>query len=272
MDNNVSDEHEFGKYVMQSLISGGWKGEHIKLLEENSSYAFFNAIKWLATHADKVDIIFFYFSGHGYDGGMIVGKNKISYEEFGGELNKIKCRGMLVVIDACHSGSAIPALKKEGRVVVTSCHGNETSGYFSEPFINALGVASDCNGNLDCSVTAEEIFSYIVSDWNAGGYTPQMEDGYAGNLSLLSANIEGKKVDICQVHAQHAVDNLGKEKYLRQSFIATSNSILGISLKIAKWKNASDLVVEIYDSNSSFVGNAIIHAREAHMGGRQHKY
>ncbi|RLF45334.1 MAG: hypothetical protein DRN17_02765 [Thermoplasmata archaeon] len=264
IDNNASEGHEFGRYVMQSLISGGWDDEHIKLIEENSSRAFFNAIDWFTARADKGDIIFFYFSGHGYDGGIITGENKISYGEFNEELNKIKCRGMLVVIDACHSGSAIPLLQKEGRVIITSCYGNETSGYFSEPFVNALGVAADCNGNLDCSVTAEEIFSYIVSDWNAGGYTPQMEDGYAGNLSLLSAHIGGKKVDICQVHAQHAVDNLGKEKCLRQSFIAASNSILGISLKIAKWKNASDLVVEIYDSNSSFVGNAIIHAREAH--------
>jgi len=263
IDTNASEGHEFGRYIMQSLISGGWNVGHIKLVEENSSYAFFNAIDWLAARADKGDITFFYFSGHGYDGGMIIGKNKISYEEFNDELNKIKCRGMLVVIDACHSGSAIDILGGERRVIITSCRGNETSGYFSEPFINALGVASDCNGNLDCSVTAEEIFSYIMSDWNAEGYTPQIEDGYVGNLPLLSAHIEGSKVEIYQVHAQHSVDNLGKEKQLRQSFVATSDSIKAISLKIAKWRNASDLIVEIYDSNYKFMGSTIIHAENA---------
>lgn len=264
IDNNQYGEHEFGEHVMHSLMAGGWEKGHIKLVEENSSNAVLNSIGWLVSHSGRDDMVFFYFSGHGYNGGIIAVENGISYEELGRELDKIRCRGMLIVIDACHSGSAISFLEKKNRVLITSCRGNETSGYFSEPFVNALGIAADCSGNLDCTVSAEEIFRYIMSDWSVGSYTPQMRDRYEGNMSVLSVNMDERKVDVCQVHAQQALDNFGGEKWLRQSFVANSYSILGVSLKIAKWKNASDMKLEVYDSNFTFVGGTVIHTGNAY--------
>ena len=103
-----------------------------------------------------------------------------------------------------------------------------------------------------------------MSDWSVGSYTPQMRDRYEGNMSVLSVNMDERKVDVCQVHAQQALDNFGGEKWLRQSFVANSYSILGVSLKIAKWKNASDMKLEVYDSNFTFVGGTVIHTGNAY--------
>ncbi len=254
VDNDVLGGYELGREVKQSLVAGGWNSDHIRVVEENSSDALFNALGWLRNMAREGDVILFYFSGHGYDGGIDMGTYKISYDELNGELNEITCKGMFIVLDACHSGSAVPILGGENRIIIASCHADETSGYFSEPLINAMGVAADCNGNLDGSVSAEEIFSYVMDDWHVETYTPQIGDGYEGNLSILSAHREGQRVDVFQVHAQKSVENLGGAKWLRQSFVPASTPILGISLKIARWKDATDARIEIYDKNCSFMG------------------
>ena len=261
IDENLFEEYEFGKEVKKALVNGGWEENHIQLIEQNSSDALFSALEWLKNNAKEGDTILFYFSGHGYNGGISIGE-KISYALLNEKLNEIPCKGMLIVLDACHSGSSIPFLQKEGRVIITSCHGDETSGYFSEAFINGLSIAADCNGNLDGSVSAEEIFSYIMSDWYIESYTPQIKDDYDGNLSILSTRWEGRKVDVYQVHAQRTVDNFGGERWLCQSFIPFSTPIRGISLKIAKWKNATDAYVEIYDENFNSVGKAIVPAKK----------
>lgn len=260
IDTNDINDHIFGREVKKALLKGGWKETHILYIEQNSSDAFFNALKWLKDNAGREDTILFYFSGHGYDGGIDIG-TKISYSQLGEKLDEISYKGMLIVLDACHSGSSIPFIKKEGRIIITSCHGNETSGYFSEAFINALGIPADCNGNLDGIVSAEEIFSYIMGDWYIESYTPQIEDGYKGNLSILSAHWEGRKVDIHQVHAQRNVENFGGEKWLRQSFIPLSTPIKGMSLKIARWTNATDAYVAIYDENFDFVNGVSISSK-----------
>ncbi len=256
--------HEFGEAVKQALMSGGWKESHIKVVKENSSDAFFNALDWLKSKAGEDDTTLFYFSGHGYNGGVEMGGEKISYATVNETLDETNCNSIFIVLDACHSGSAIPSLEKEGRVIITSCHGDETSGYFSEPFINALSIAADCNGNLDESVSAEEIFSYIMSDWHIGSYTPQIKDDYEGTLSILSAHWEGKKAEVYQTHAQRSVDNFGGEKWLRQSFIPLSTPIVGVSLKMAKWKNATDAYVGIYDENFNAIGTILLPTHIAH--------
>ena len=259
IDENL--DHKFGEEVKKALIKGGWEESHVMLIKQNSSDALFDALNWLKNNAGGDDTILFYFSGHGYNGGISVGE-KISYEMLNKRLNNISCKGMLIVLDACHSGSAIPFLKKQGRVIITSCHGDETSGYFSEAFINALSIASDCNGNLDGTISAEEIFSYIMNDWQIESYTPQIKDSYDGNLSILSAHWEGRRAEVYQVHAQRSVENFGGEKWLCQSFISASDRIKGVSLKIAKWKNATDAYVAIYDENFSFVGGNTISAKK----------
>ncbi|MEA2054912.1 MAG: C13 family peptidase [Candidatus Thermoplasmatota archaeon] len=264
IDNNAFGGHEFGGGVKQALLSGGWKESSIKAVKENSSDAFFNALGWLKNSAGRDDTILFHFSGHGYGGGIEMGMDKITYAELNEELDEIECGGMFIVLDACHSGNAIPFLKKEGRVIITSCNGNETSGYFSEPFINALGVAADCSGNLDGSVSAEEVFSYIMGDWYIKSYMPQMKDGYEGNLSILSAYWEGKKIDVYQINAQRSVENFGGERWLRQSFVPLLTPICGVSLKIAKWGNATDARIGIYNKNFSPLAEATIPVTKAH--------
>ena len=263
IDLNAFEGHEFGEEIKKALIAGEWKESHVKVVKQNSSDAFFDALEWLKNNAKEEDTILFYFSGHGYNGGVDIGMEKISYAQLNEKLDEISCKGMLIVIDACHSGSSIPFIKKDGRVVITSCHGDETSGYFSEAFINALGIASDCNGNLDGRVSAEEIFSYIMGDWYIESYTPQINDFYEGDLSILSAHWKGRKVDVYQTHAQRNVENFGGERWLRQSFVALSTPVCGISLKIARWKNATDAYIEIYDEDFNFVGGTVLPAAKA---------
>ncbi len=109
-------------------------------------------------------------------------------------LDDCDAKGMLVLIDSCKSGSAIPDMEQEGRVIITSSARHQPSywndemenGMFTYFFVDETGVWSskhgyptpktgkdgafarddpdtnekDYGGNNDGWISAEEAFSY----------------------------------------------------------------------------------------------------------------
>jgi hypothetical protein len=262
IDGNVIGDNEFGAGVKRALLAGDWDKSHIQLVTEKSAEALFDALEWAHTQKSDIDMLFFYFTGHGYLGGVQLGADKISFDQLHDEFVKFENIPMCIIIDACHSGSAIPFLEKENRVLITSCQDDETSGYFSEALISALGPPADCYGNLDGFTSAEELYAHILADWQISTYTPQLSDSFEGNLTILSTYWEGKKPEVYQVHDQQGLDMFDNHKLLRQSFIPITTPIAGVALKIGSWDATADILVEIYEENMSLRGQAVIPANE----------
>ncbi|MGC9308755.1 MAG: C13 family peptidase, partial [Thermoplasmatota archaeon] len=211
--------YALGDAFERALLDGGWRNSHVNVVTTNSRPAFLHGMHWLQSVAHSEDTVIFYFSGHGYTGGMGIGSEAVSYASLDDEFDKVACRGMFIILDSCHSGSAIPLLEESGRVILTSCGSGEISGYFSEAVISALSVAADCNGNNDGSVSAEEIASYVMSDWHIEQYRPQVEDGYQGNMSLLTTLWGDRAAEVFQVYGQQTMQMFTDDRWLRQSFI-----------------------------------------------------
>ena len=131
----------------------------------------------------KNDVAVFYYSGHGlrYGRGLYINKNaKYSCKNLIKRLNKIKAKKVIVIIDACYSGTfykyGLSTLGTEDRkkfVLFLSSNGDETSGFtnyggksfsrYSNTF--SLGLGRDgkvyADTNKDGIVTAPELSSYL---------------------------------------------------------------------------------------------------------------
>ena len=74
------------------------------------------ALKKIAATAGANDEVIFFFSGHGGPGAFCLFDKNMTYYDLLSILSKSKCRNILVIIDACNSGSlagAVTQLKKE---------------------------------------------------------------------------------------------------------------------------------------------------------------
>ncbi len=132
--------------------------------------------------AQKGDMVVFFFSGHGYEGGFCPydmekrDKNGLSYNDVYAIFRKSKASRKVVLADACMSGG----LRKERHpnhhgtpnsksdvVMFLSSRTNETSienrrmvnGFFTTYLEKGLRGGADAN--KDKIITAKEIFSYV---------------------------------------------------------------------------------------------------------------
>jgi len=114
------------------------------------------------------------------------------------ELDKLDSEAVGIVIDACYSGSAIPHLQQDGRVIVTSSRGNETAGFFSNGIATSLIGLADLKtgiGDNNGIVSLEEAYYYLmeVKDWPSS--QPQIQDNYTDQLNLINLNDGYDQID-----------------------------------------------------------------------------
>lgn len=123
--------------------------------------------------ADKGDKIIFYYSGHGYPGGLcpfdmhnIV--DGLTYTEVLDVMKESKATNKIVFVDACNSGSIRTEELPKGDVMLfLASRGNEYSienqylahGYFTKNLLRGLKGAADTN--KDMKITAKELFNYV---------------------------------------------------------------------------------------------------------------
>ncbi len=177
--------------AMSKLYSD--KGASVTLL--TSKYASHDnilaVIRKVADVATPGDEVVFYYSGHGAENCIYTfdGSNTppVMYSELFSELNKCRCRNIIVYIDACHSGTAAAAVKDKNitedktewrnlikgndkYVLMLSSRGNEYSG--ESPLVGAgfftrsllKGLHGKCDADNDKKVTVVELFKYIYKD------------------------------------------------------------------------------------------------------------
>jgi uncharacterized caspase-like protein len=135
-------------------------------------------IRGVFKKAAEDDIIIFFFSGHGYDGGICACDGRMTYAEVREAMSRSRCKNKIMFIDACHAGglrgnanhassSEVTSAKKANVMLFLSSRTNENSlesrnmdhGYFTT-YLKA-GLSGEADANKDNVITAKEIFTYV---------------------------------------------------------------------------------------------------------------
>ncbi len=131
--------------------------------------------------AGKDDLVVFFFSGHGYQGGFVCSSGqRLSYDDVRQVMSSSQSHNRIIFADACYAGtmgrtsrasqSVVEAAKKANVMLFLSSRYNETSieslgmknGFFTNYLQKGLRGAAD--SNKDRIVTARELYEYVHSN------------------------------------------------------------------------------------------------------------
>ena len=164
------------------------------------------AIKQVFAQAKKDDIVVFFFSGHGYNGGFCAYDGNISYKQVREAMAKSKCTNKMMFVDACHAGGVrqeasnaqhnpVPDEMRHANVMLflasrTDEYSLESSamqcGFFTTYLTRGLSGAADANS--DNIVTARELFLYVnggVADLSGDRQHPVMWGRFSNNMPVI---------------------------------------------------------------------------------------
>ena len=129
-------------------------------------------------NASPDDTLVFYYSGHGYPGGLAVYDGMMPYSEIRSAMSKSKSKKKMIFADACFVGglgtttpqeyqSEMDAAKKANVMLFLASRDDEVSyerydmqnGYFTHYLQQGLRGAADTN--KDRIISAQELFVYV---------------------------------------------------------------------------------------------------------------
>jgi uncharacterized repeat protein (TIGR02543 family) len=193
--------------TLHETISRIWGEEHCRLLtnDEATKYNIREATNWLADNAESDDTVLIYYAGHGDPSGYLSTYQSyyidtwIAATEMKSWLYNIKSQKLTVILDSCHSGSFIPHLKHDGRVILASSETNEVSyvipdagGIFTGNLLDAIKNFINTSRVKDFNLSAEEMFAFAetetvqdTTDYTKTIQHPTISDEYEGEISLL---------------------------------------------------------------------------------------
>ena len=173
------------------LTRHGWKENHIKyFVGENVTHAnIIGALDWLANNTDSNDIVLFHSITHGLNDRIQLADRFLAFSELAEKLDKIRYNGLVIIIEACYSGGAIPFLQREKRIVLTSARSHEVGvgAGFSQKILVALQGFGDIEGNNNAWVSVEEVFNFVKIRYPGPQFVPwpQIQDNYPGELDIV---------------------------------------------------------------------------------------
>ncbi len=139
-----------------------------------------SAIKRVFGKAEESDIVVFFFSGHGYPGGICAADGIISYYALRKAISRSKSRNKMMFVDACHSGGLRVNGGSEQRMDTTDSETNVMlflasrnteysieslsmkNGFFTT-FLDK-GLRGYADKNKDRKITARELFDYVSKE------------------------------------------------------------------------------------------------------------
>lgn len=154
--------------------------------------------------AGENDIVVFFFSGHGFEGGICASDGTIDYDELRNAMAKSKSKNKMMFLDACHSGGLrqgkkqsshiVSSAKKANVMLFLSSRTDEVSienstmknGYFTT-FL-AKGISGNADANRDRIITAKELFDFVskrVSNISHNTQHPVMWGNFDDNLPVI---------------------------------------------------------------------------------------
>ncbi len=157
--------------------------EYRQLLNEKATaQSVIDAMHSVYAKAGADDIVVFFFSGHGYQGGFLAYDKPISYRQIRRAMASSKCPNKMIFADACYSGmirtsatsgsshdssSEDEEAQKANVMLFLSSRSNETSserrdmknGFFTSYLQKGLRGGAD--SNKDRVITARELYDYV---------------------------------------------------------------------------------------------------------------
>ena len=169
---------------------------HWFYLQNNNSTNLEVAINAVSQKATKNDAVLVILDGGGLEGTFNFyhgGTDAASYKSINDKLSTIDSRAMIIPIDACHSGSAIPYLESvsKPRIILTTCSAKEKSDFiFSYEFLQAFrNKSADKNGNGYVSVGEAADYAKRIMTFPTAN--PQISDtnNLGPNLYLIEFEV-----------------------------------------------------------------------------------
>ena len=155
--------------------------------------------------AEEDDIVVFFFSGHGYNGGFCAYDGDVEYSDIRKVMAKSKSKNKMIFADACRSGglrgdhyasglSNDSTDKKANVMLLLSSRTNENSrertdmknGFFTEYLKKGLGGNADVN--RDRTITTKELFDFVskgVADISDEKQHPVMWGNFDDNMPVM---------------------------------------------------------------------------------------
>jgi hypothetical protein len=236
-----SDARSFAT-VLQDL--GGVRPQDLVLVSSPTLPRFQDALQRVRQmvasprELDERRELVFYYSGHSDDDGLILGRDRVTWEDLRKQINDIPADVKIAILDSCSSGSltrakggvARPAFLFDasadmtGHAYLTSASAEEAaqesdrigSSYFTHFLISGLRGAADTAG--DGVVTLNEAYSYAFQETLASTektqYGPQhpaydISLSGSGDLVLTDLRSSGARLTIA--------DDVAGRLYLRDS-------------------------------------------------------
>ncbi|MGM9817337.1 MAG: caspase domain-containing protein [Lepagella sp.] len=191
--------------TMVNLYSTNTNVDYSLLLNEKATKdRIVRAIKKVFNMANKDDIVMFFFSGHGYSGGLCASDGLLTYKEIRKAMAQCKCPNKIMMIDACRAGGlrvddkksqqATSDAKKASVMLFLSSRNNENSmerldmknGLFTNYLYKGLTGSADVNH--DRVITAKELFDYVhenVAKASGGKQHPVMWGKFSNNMPVM---------------------------------------------------------------------------------------
>lgn len=227
------------------LCENGWKKDHIKALaDDKATYQnVVDALIWLADNSDENDKVLFHHMGHGGQLGFVLNDNSMLYSTLDQYLDNVLCDGLAIILNGCHSGSAIQYLEQEGRVILTATDADHNSigDYFSTFCLIGFQGFADFEGNNNLWNSAEEIYDFVKDDTTAQNalIPPQISDSYPGELDLTYFNYLNWPglLDQYAVHHGWGYINMQDPVWWAQSFVPTYPVLSAVMLHMGLAKD-----------------------------------
>ena len=245
------------KIIRNTLLDSGWKESNIKTLfyEDATKENIKNAIDWIAEKDQYSDTTLIYLHDHGTKNLFWLYNNEsFSYFELNLMLKKLDSCGIGIIVDACHSGSAIKWLKHDGRVIVTPCEADEVS-YGFRKFYDALDGYADYydTGDKNGVASLEEAFDYISKVYEVDpSEHPVIQDDYPGELNILFQDWSNGRIDQIVPNFSSEWDTIWffdqKQYVIAQSFEPEFNILSKVRLRMIFWNDDTVLKISIRDN------------------------
>jgi hypothetical protein len=194
-----NDAQDFANVLVNTY---GYPSSNIRLLinSEATKSAVISTLEWLRDQEVKQDGVSIFFSTHGSVDNLHLYDAFLSDSELSSILSEFDSHNILVVINACNSGSFTDVADViESGILLTACTADESTYdvvFFSNTiFIEYLveqGMSQGlADGNSDGIVSVEEAFNYAYANCAdpPGALSPthpQMVDKYEGEYLLSS--------------------------------------------------------------------------------------
>lgn len=180
----------------------------ILLNEKATKERIVKAMKKVYSKAGPDDLILFFFSGHGYTGGLCAADGKLRYADIKKAFASSSCKNKVMYIDACRSGGIREKVKPGNNqhtqpfadtniMLFLASRNNEnsiesrnmTNGFFTTYLLK--GLKGEADADSDKTITAKELYEYVntnVVRLSDGEQHPVMWGNFKDNMPIITWN------------------------------------------------------------------------------------